>query len=221
MQAFFTLQKGYSHYMSSHHFVKENQEPALLILDTKACTKEVLDGFLEWNPSVIVDFSLWDDIGRWGIKVDVVLINDKTFSSLSEDKKTELAMQAPIRKITYNDNESPVELAINHLGLNNFAGLNIIIDKSRIKLVQDQLIPYLSAFTITLYSHPFKIYNVKLGNFEKWAREKQTFQISPPVKDLEFSGLIQNNRKALSFIAQKEGKISIKSKQPFWLFEEV
>ena len=39
-------------FMSSHHFVKEGQEPALLIMD--ALSLALIEPLLEWAPQVIV-----------------------------------------------------------------------------------------------------------------------------------------------------------------------
>ncbi|HYG16495.1 MAG TPA: thiamine diphosphokinase, partial [Bacteroidia bacterium] len=40
--------------MSSHHFVKEKQEPALIIANGEACSRELLGQLLEWQPTVMV-----------------------------------------------------------------------------------------------------------------------------------------------------------------------
>jgi len=58
--------------MSSHHFVKEQQEPALLILDTSV-SYETMSPLLEWSPTVLVTELAIDAVLSWGIKVDVIL----------------------------------------------------------------------------------------------------------------------------------------------------
>ena len=40
--------------MSSHHIVKDDQEPALIIANGAACSQELLGQLLEWSPLVIV-----------------------------------------------------------------------------------------------------------------------------------------------------------------------
>jgi thiamine pyrophosphokinase len=37
--------------MSSHHFVKELQEPALIIAHGEECSAELLGQLLEWEPA--------------------------------------------------------------------------------------------------------------------------------------------------------------------------
>lgn len=41
--------------MSSHHIVREKQEPALLIMDLNGFNDEHLGQLLEWNPTVLVN----------------------------------------------------------------------------------------------------------------------------------------------------------------------
>lgn len=40
--------------MSSHHFVRDGQEPALIIANGESCSLSILNQLLEWNPYVLV-----------------------------------------------------------------------------------------------------------------------------------------------------------------------
>ena len=40
--------------MSSHHIVRDDQEPALIIANGAACSIELLGQLLEWSPLVVV-----------------------------------------------------------------------------------------------------------------------------------------------------------------------
>ena len=59
--------------MSSHHIVREDQEPALIIANGLACDTELLGQLLEWSPLVIVLDSAIERVMELGIKVDVLL----------------------------------------------------------------------------------------------------------------------------------------------------
>lgn len=59
--------------MSSHHFVRENQEPALIIANGAACSMDLLQQLLEWAPLVIVLDTAVSRVMELGIKVDVLL----------------------------------------------------------------------------------------------------------------------------------------------------
>lgn len=59
--------------MSSHHIVRDEQEPALLIANGEQCSDELLGQLLEWSPVVVVlDRAIWRVLDL-GIKVDVLL----------------------------------------------------------------------------------------------------------------------------------------------------
>jgi thiamine pyrophosphokinase len=59
--------------MSSHHIVRDDQEPALIIANGAACSKELMGQLLEWSPLVIVLDSAIQRVIELGIKVDVLL----------------------------------------------------------------------------------------------------------------------------------------------------
>lgn len=59
--------------MSSHHIVRDDQEPALIIANGAACSKELMGQLLEWSPLIIVLDSAIDRVMQLGIKVDVLL----------------------------------------------------------------------------------------------------------------------------------------------------
>jgi thiamine pyrophosphokinase len=59
--------------MSSHHFVRDKQEPALIIANGDECSNDLLNQLLEWNPFVLVLDGALDRVLMKGIKVDAVL----------------------------------------------------------------------------------------------------------------------------------------------------
>lgn len=59
--------------MSSHHIVRDDQEPALIIANGAECSSELLGQLLEWSPIVIVLDSAMDRVLDLNIKVDVLL----------------------------------------------------------------------------------------------------------------------------------------------------
>jgi len=59
--------------MSSHHIVRDDQEPALIIANGAACDPELLGQLLEWSPLVVVLDSAIERVIELGIKVDVLL----------------------------------------------------------------------------------------------------------------------------------------------------
>lgn len=59
--------------MSSHHIVRDDQEPALIIANGASCSSELMGQLLEWSPLVIVLDSAIERVLPLGIKVDVLL----------------------------------------------------------------------------------------------------------------------------------------------------
>jgi thiamine pyrophosphokinase len=68
--------------MSSHHIIREDQEPALIIANGAPCNTELMGQLLEWSPTVVVVDGAANRVQHLGIQVDYV-IGD--FDSLSPD----------------------------------------------------------------------------------------------------------------------------------------
>jgi hypothetical protein len=59
--------------MSSHHFVKQGQEPTLIILSISPSSFEHVQSLLEWSPKVYVADTTLETVLRWGIKIDGII----------------------------------------------------------------------------------------------------------------------------------------------------
>ena len=59
--------------MSSHHIVRDDQAPALIIANGASCNPDLLGQLLEWSPLVIVLDSAMERVMKLDIKVDVLL----------------------------------------------------------------------------------------------------------------------------------------------------
>jgi thiamine pyrophosphokinase len=99
--------------MSSHHIVRENQEPALLVADFGALDREDLDQILEWSPTVITDLANLDFFLAEEIKVDIVF-----------GDKPEGTLQEAIKFLEAKENF--VAQALSYLIDHNFKAVNIM-----------------------------------------------------------------------------------------------
>ena len=110
--------------MSSHHIVKEKQEPALLIANGEACSTDLLDNLLEWSPYVVVLDGAMPRVLERGIKVDVLLGDfDRNELDLEEIKR----QQYPIRIVHTPDQEkTDLEKGIEFLIEKGFPAVNIV-----------------------------------------------------------------------------------------------
>jgi hypothetical protein len=72
--------------MSSHHIVREKQEPALLIMSLEGFESENLGQILEWSPTLIVNEDIYELVDSMGIKIDAVLTKDPHFYTQESTK---------------------------------------------------------------------------------------------------------------------------------------
>jgi thiamine pyrophosphokinase len=91
--------------MSSHHIVRDDQEPALIIANGAECSMELLGQLLEWSPIVIVLDNAVDRVLQLDIKIDVLL------GDFDDDFQPELykEKQFPL-KIVYSPNQDKTDL---------------------------------------------------------------------------------------------------------------
>lgn len=61
--------------MSSHHVVRESQEPALIVQDYNALDLESFGQLLEWSPTIITNEESFDFLLSESIKVDIIFSN--------------------------------------------------------------------------------------------------------------------------------------------------
>ncbi|POY36929.1 hypothetical protein C3K47_07645 [Solitalea longa] len=146
--------------MSSHHVVREKQEPALIILSYNNFDDEYLGQLLEWSPVVFVFENELENLLSKEIKVDgVFTIMDKEIDSLQEFTKV-----IPLASNT-------LEEALRYLIEDEFPSVNIIAETSELQSLQ----PFLNQIDIVLLQDDIKVFPVK-DKLEKWypANEKIT-----------------------------------------------
>lgn len=109
--------------MSSHHIVRDDQEPALIIANGAACSMELMGQLLEWSPLVIVLDSAIQRVIELGIKVDVLLGDfDHGF-----DPEYYLNLQYPLEIVhTPDQDKTDLEKAFDYLIARKFPAVNVI-----------------------------------------------------------------------------------------------
>lgn len=70
--------------MSSHHVIRENQEPAIVFLHPECVRYDIAAQLMEWSPLIIVAEQAFELIHSWNIKIDSI------WGSLPFIKKHEL-----------------------------------------------------------------------------------------------------------------------------------
>ena len=109
--------------MSSHHIVRDDQEPALIIANGASCNTELLGQLLEWSPLVVVLDSAMVRVMELGIKVDVLLGDfDRGF-----DPEIYKTTQYPIEIIrTPDQNKTDLEKAFDYLIERKIPAVNVV-----------------------------------------------------------------------------------------------
>ncbi|MGL5113308.1 MAG: thiamine diphosphokinase [Flavobacterium sp.] len=109
--------------MSSHHIVRDDQEPALIIANGASCQPDLLGQLLEWSPLVVVLDSAIERVLPLGIKIDVLLGDfDRDFNP--EKYKTE---QYPLEIVhTPDQNKTDLEKALDYLIERKIPAVNIV-----------------------------------------------------------------------------------------------
>ncbi len=109
--------------MSSHHFVKEGQEPALIIANGESCSMELLEQLLEWSPFVMVLDGAIHRVLNYKIKVDAVLGDFDRAIDIEEMMKD----QYPVQIIhTPDQNKTDLQKGIEYLIEKGYVAVNIL-----------------------------------------------------------------------------------------------
>jgi len=194
--------------VSSHHIVREDQEPALLILNAQAIPFEKVQELLEWMPTVIVLADQVETVLGWGIKVDVVLT---PFVDL-EAWKNKLSDQAPIKFLTYNVGDDPLIIAFHFLTASKATAVNCLLDDKK----QMMQIESFAGLDVEVFVDKKLWRWIRSGRFEKWMPTNTKLFLMP--------GELQSGFPEFSggeYLVKTDGIVSLNSIHPFWIGEEL
>jgi thiamine pyrophosphokinase len=109
--------------MSSHHVIRDEQEPALIIANGESCSVELMGELLEWSPLVVVLDSAIHRVLELNIKVDVLLGDfDRDF-----DAEKIREQQYPIEIVhTPDQDKTDLEKAFDYLIRRGFPAVNVV-----------------------------------------------------------------------------------------------
>lgn len=161
--------------MSSHHFVKEDQEPALLIADSSAVSPNVAEQLLEWSPTIVVLERALEVVLSWGIKIDVVVCHsDRVLELLRQ-----MQAQAPVKFLSYNDGDCPLDTAMMFLVAGKYRAVNVIGG------VKETVEPYTSSLDVVLFHSGKRWSLARNGKFEKWLAKGSHLFIDTDIQSAE------------------------------------
>ncbi len=165
--------------MSSHHIVRDDQEPALIIANGAACHDELLGQLLEWSPLVVVLDSAIERVIDLNIKVDVVLGDfDRGFNPHEI-----LKSQYPVEIIHAPDqNKTDLEKAFDYLIARKIPAANVIwatgrrADHTITNITH--IASYRDSLKIVIHDDHSKIFMLP-RKFQKWYPKHTTISLIP------------------------------------------
>ena len=181
--------------MSSHHIIREKQEPALLVLGLNNFSTELLGQLLEWNPTVITTKDTASLLNDNGIKIDWIIASGKY-----------KPMQRDIKVMPAGD-DTLAEAALKYLVTHNYPAVNVVTDDLQLK---DYLF-FTDKINLVIFYNNQKIYPVNSG-FSKWKPAGEMIEILTHPSELHCSGLepIGHHR----FKTTHDGFFSLQFDQP-------
>jgi thiamine pyrophosphokinase len=165
--------------MSSHHIVRDDQEPALIIANGASCSNELLGQLLEWSPLVIVLDSAIERVLDLNIKVDVLLGDfDRNFDAEKIKER-----HYPI-EIVYvpNQDKTDLEKAFDFLIGKGHKAVNVIwatgkrADHTITNITN--IIAYRNQLKIVILDDHSKVFLLS-NKFEKWYTANTIISLIP------------------------------------------
>jgi len=157
--------------MSSHHIIREKQEPALLVLGLDGFDDDLLGQLLEWSPTLMVTADTAEQLNAFGIKYDILV------------GEGDGELQSDIKYVS-RQGVTVVEAALNYLVDNGYPAVNVVTDELRL----NDYLPYASRINIVLFNPGKKIYPVSSG-FTKWKPAGDVIKVVSEVNPINFTGL--------------------------------
>jgi thiamine pyrophosphokinase len=176
--------------MSSHHIVRDDQEPALIIANGLECSPELLGQLLEWSPLIVVLDSAIERVMELDLKVDVLLGDfDRGF-----DPEYYREKQFPIEIVHAPDqNKTDLEKAFDYLIERKIPAVNVVwatgkrADHTVTNLTN--IVRYRDLLKIVILDDHSKIFLLP-KKFEKWYTANSIISLVPIG---EVSGIVTQN----------------------------
>jgi thiamine pyrophosphokinase len=187
--------------MSSHHIVREKQEPALLVLGLNNFSDEQLGQLLEWSPTVITSQQTAEKLNSYGIKLDWIITNDENE-----------VLQSDVKLISTGEN-TLIDAALKYLIELNYPAVNIISDELNLKDYE----VFANKINLVIFNNGKKIYPVTSG-FNKWKPSGEIIEILSQSGKIDFTGL--GKIKNQLYKTTHDGFFSLHFNEPFLFIGE-
>lgn len=183
--------------MSSHHIIREDQEPALVIDAFSDQNLESIRQLLEWSPTVIVTESVLEQVLLWGIKIDAVVADETHVEKL----KSALNDQLPLKILPCNSAAGATDTALNFLTASRQKAVNVISDSDL------ESFEKFDSIDIAVIRNGKRWVFIRNGHFEKWLPAGTSLEIHPRDFHTEVP-------------LERDGMITIYRDHSFWVGED-
>jgi hypothetical protein len=194
--------------MSSHHFVKEGQEPALVIIDP--IPSELVEPLLEWSPLLVVYEDVVDHILEWGIKIDVVIGHSQNEDTLRQ----KLLSQTPV-KILSGDSDT-LETVLYFLMSTKHQAVTIVTANA--EPLFGTLNTFLDKLSIILLTRQARWSGIATGSYKKWLPKGAKLMLDNASQIQSMKGLSVSGHQ---LEALEDGLAELVSERSFWVGEAV
>jgi hypothetical protein len=200
--------------MSSHHFVKEQQEPAVFILEAEGISFGTVAPLLEWSPTVLVAQEAVEVVLSWGIKIDVIVAN----LAFQSENGYLLEEQYPLHFLTISS-LSALDEGVHYLLASQHKGVHLVgFDHQK----HQELEEYAQKLDLTVLDGDWKYYPVKGGKFSKWFVPSEIRLLATEDQPLEISNANGQLLFPVQYLTQIEvpgGTSAFSSTGIFWIGE--
>ena len=174
--------------MSSHHIIREDQEPALVIDEASDENVESIQQLLEWSPTVVVTERALEKVLTWGIKIDVVIAVEQHTETLTKS----LQDQFPLKILSYPAENEAVDTALYFLTASKQKAVNVISGSAL------EAFEKFSLLDVAVIKNGMRWVFIRSGRFEKWLPATTAISIYPtgahPAPVVEQDGIVTVQR---------------------------
>jgi hypothetical protein len=149
--------------MSSHHIVRDEQEPALIIHRMDQFPYEVLGSLLEWSPTLLCCGPALEHVIAQGIKIDVAIV---PFES-REHMQQQLADQEPVKVLTLSHPDY-LSSGMQVLVAQKHTAVNVITSEKLIHEVVDLCEQFAGLLQVSVWTEENRYTIINNSSFKKW-----------------------------------------------------
>ena len=193
--------------MSSHHFVKEGQEPALLIIN--GVSFERAQPLLEWSPLIVVSSQALEKVLSWGIRIDAVIIQSDEELTV----KQRFVQFQNVDLIVVRQPEDLLAECVRFVRKKMHSELNILCHSL------EEIFPSLEEagdMRVAVLADDYRWITTR--SYRKWVSAGTQFNLRAASGDAKIllSGFI---RRGETLLAEKDGFVAVFSPQALWIGE--